>query len=466
MKKCLGLLLALVLMLSTEFVNAFAPTNFFTGHDYPVRLPALSKKQRSELWNGNLKFGAMLEIGDRKTGKNWDKKRVNVLQINNPTESYFDAIKKPVKDDEGGNGLVKEIEILEAKIQALRLVNGLDVDEDGIPFGDIRFTADFKGHEINLFGQFRLPFDEFMPGDMNIQLHLPIVYRKINDVNFETGFGEGDKNIKTAMTKLIKTEVFENIFEKPEDAEDARKILKLKNEEINLDFNDWKKTGVGDMSLLVDWQGRYKQDKDMLNNVFLRWKFGVTVPSGSQKDEDRVFSMPLGNDGAWGIPFGMGIELDFIRSLRAGVDVDFLYLFDKTRDRRMKTSEDQTEFMLLNKGRAIKEHGLTWKFHLFLRAFQIVKGFSAGVAYQYFKRDDDRLCPTNNNFDLMIVNSARSLKETIFHNLLFKLNYDCFDKDGAYWSFAPQVSLFAKVPLDAKKGIDNYTFGGQLAVAF
>ncbi|MFH0898094.1 MAG: hypothetical protein V1855_00785, partial [bacterium] len=187
--------------------------------------------------------------------------------------------------------------------------------------------------------------------------------------------------------------------------------------------------------------------------------------TGEEKDEDRAFSMPLGNDGAWAIPFGIGLELDFIYHIRLGLDADFVAILDKDRSRRMKTSRDQTEFLLLNKGEATKEYGLLWQFHVFAQIVDILKGLSVKVGYQFVKHDEDRLVPKNNDFDYTVVNSAHSLEEWNVHNIVFSLNYDAF-KSSPRWKIAPQFSVFYKLPVAGKNVIDAQTFGGQLALRF
>jgi hypothetical protein len=200
-------------------------------------------------------------------------------------------------------------------------------------------------------------------------------------------------------------------------------------------------------------------------------KVGASIPTSKEKNEDRAFSMPLGNDGAWGLPVGFGLELDFVHNIKAGLDADFLVLFDKKRTRRLKSDFEQTEILLLNKGVATKEHGLMWQFHLFVQAYHIYKGLSAKFAYQFVKHDDDRLVPSGNDFDFSIVNSANSIKEWTNHNLIFSLNYDLFTKrrhcqDEYSSSVTPQFHLFYKVAVGGKNVIDTSTIGGQWGIHF
>ena len=208
----------------------------------------------------------------------------------------------------------------------------------------------------------------------------------------------------------------------------------------------------------------------------LHAKLGVTIPSSQEKDEDRAFSMPLGNDGAWGLPLGLGIDVAFVHNITLGLNAEFLILFDKSRVRRLKTREEQTEFLLLHKGVATKEHGLTWQFHLYFMLRPLTWFSSAGKKsgddglwasfdYQFVRHDDDRLNPRSNEFSFAIVNSARSLKEWTIHNLLFRAGYN-FANLAKKWPVSPEINLFYKLPVAGKNIIDNHSFGGTIAINF
>lgn len=233
----------------------------------------------------------------------------------------------------------------------------------------------------------------------------------------------------------------------------------------NLDLSSWNKFGVSDLVCLLSYYYDFKQMKEHLKNVRLTTRVGLSIPSGSEKDEDKVFSLPMGNDGAWGVPIALAIDLDFVYNIRAGLEFEMFFLSDAERVRRLKTDENQTDFLLLHKGKATKSFGSTWKFNLFLQAQRFLKGLSAMVAYQFLKHDDDKLTAQSNNFNYHVINSAESLKEWGTQNFVFQLNYDFFNECKNSW-FKPQISLFYKLPVSGKRVINAHTFGGQLALGF
>ena len=424
--------------LCTNGVFAFVQTNFFRPYDQALRLERPKKKKFC--------FGATVEVGSKTTGRNWDDVRRNVLALHDDKQSALAMIKN------SQDATIKQKNQL---ISALMGIPSLD-DDGGAGYmgnpGYFDFSGNFRQWNVNLFGSYKLPMNN-IPGNLVAQVYVPVLYKEVHNTKLvdQTKVDTGNPHIDS-VNERIKSEFTTNLKDN---------VLQWNS----LSLSDWDKTGLGDLVFMLRWHDRYRQDKEYLKIVGLYSKLGISIPTGEEIDEDKAFSMAMGLDGAWAIPFGFGLELDFVHKIRAGLDVDFLAILDKERVRRLKTSIDQTEFLLLNKGTATKEYGLTWQFHLYVQALEFFKGFSARVAYQFVKHDDDRLVPKRNDFDYSVINSANSLKEWNSHNFVFSLTYDAF-KDFKEWKVAPQIQLFFKLPVAGRNIIDNQSFGGQLTFNF
>ena len=233
-----------------------------------------------------------------------------------------------------------------------------------------------------------------------------------------------------------------------------------------LDLTGWKRTGLGDMNLLVEWWFDFPQERPLLKNVAIDGRVGFTLPTGLKADEDKLFAFPFGYDGAVGIVYGGGLEVLLTGCLKAGIDVQLLHLFGNTRNRRIKTAIDQTDLLLLAKAPAYKDYGLTQRFNLFMQAYQVLGGLSFLLGYQFLKKGEDRLQLETCEFSNLIANTAVSLDEWIVHSLEFNLHYD-FDVNLPcdYW-VAPQASLFARVPFNGKRAAAFTTVGVMIAADF
>ncbi len=413
---------ALTLALVAQTAAAFAPTNFFQPFDPNLALYKVPQTQ--------FRLGAQAEYGSTSSAHNWNSKKKNVLQLHNDRERVVDMLMgKP---------------ILLPYMSAF----------GSVPDSE-KMLADFRGSfdqlDVTLFSDYKLPVKLF---EGNVQLS---VYMPIRNVHV--------KDVQMTIDPLNKMPVGTNQFF--DDWMTTPDVLKAKIKAIDkdLDFGSWSKIGVGDLVAMLKWGRLYKQDKEWIRTVYVYFKGGVSIPTSSRHDVDKVFSVPLGHDGAVGIPFGVGLALNMKHHLKLGLDTEFIALLDSAADYRMKTTMNQTEILLLNKGRAYKDHGLTWKFNLYAKGVHLWQGFSLKTAYEYTKHDTDSLVLKTNKFDNNVVNSANSLQEWNTHSAIFQLNWDSY-KVNTKMTCKPQLSIFYKLPINGKNVLDPHTFGGQLALNF
>jgi hypothetical protein len=422
--------------------GAFAPTNFFPPYDPALRLPHAP-------FGDPLRIGVNVECGSTDQCRNWDGKKENVLRIYECSQSTIAMLENPT--------CCVQSEELSAIQNNLRVaggawrvggVGGGGVWDDGNR-GHILLSGDFAQLDVTPHIRWVLPGKD-LPGRFALSVSLPIRYAHLHNVRHCDLTGSGKEGVLPAWDQAVKDILTSDI-------ENIAKRLGC------IDWSDWDATGLGDLVVMFDWWKVFAQNRDSLKDVELHALFGLSCPTGLEKDENKAFSFAFGNDGAWSIPFGIGLDLIFDFHIILGLDAQFEVILDDSKDRRMKTHPYQTEFLLLNKGRATKEHGLTWKFYLYLQAFHFWRGLSLKAAYEYLKHDNDRLSPKTDDFNANIANSARSLEEWNTHNAIFSLNYDFFEE---FKRVKPQLSLFYKLPLTGKKVIMPYTFGGQLAFNF
>jgi len=405
---------------------AFAPTNFFPPYDPAVRFPEMHDRDP-------LRFGFNVEYGDTKTGRNWNSDKRNVLQLHDDTQSALAMLRQPATPA-----------MQTAVDNWVRDHFGRRIDEAG-DRGRLSFTGKFKQWDITPLMRYQFPVD--LPGKLGINAALPVRYAKVyntNMVDLTPSRDADDRDVKTYLSDPT--------------------LLKATVKQLGgLNVADWDKTGVGDLAIWFDWFKVFPQEKEALKSVTLSAKLGVSCPTGEERDEDQAFSVALGNDGAWGMPVGIGLDLDFKYCIRLGLEADFLVLFDNTKTRRMMTFDEQTEFLLLEKGRASCDHGLEWKFFLFLQGYRFWKGLSLRFAYEYIKHDNDTLTPKSEDFSTTIINTANELREWNEHQLIFSLNYDFVDST---WGIKPQFSVFYKLPVYGKNILNPETVGGQFALNF
>ncbi|HJZ23620.1 MAG TPA: hypothetical protein VJ201_04140 [Candidatus Babeliales bacterium] len=306
--------------------------------------------------------------------------------------------------------------------------------------GKVRFNGRFEGYNFNLFAQYYFDFCD-IPGLFDIGVYLPIVSREIKYVRML----DLTKNV-TTLDRTIRLRI-------------TMRAKELAQKLGNLEVGDFKKSGIGDLAVIFAWHHEYPQFRKQIENVRLTARVGVTFPTAGGKDEDKVFSMPLGHDGAYTVPASLGLDIFFGRGFKLGGEFELHKWFDTTRNRRMKTLRDQTDLLLLTKGQARKKYGSTWKINLYGELEHIVWGLSIKTSYEFLNHGEAHIFPKSNKFNEGIVNSARQLHDWTYQSVIFQLGYDtvCSYPNAC---IKPQVSFFWKVPVgQGRRIIDTTTVG-------
>jgi len=346
---------------------------------------------------------------------------VNVLRIWNPDQNALKML----------DGFADETAIGQKRIQ-------VGANDDGVR-GHYLVCGDLSMNGLSLSGRWALP------KGFAIRAHMPFYFSKLKNVRWQNQ--TQDITADDARTKAYLTD---DLF--------AHACTLGKG----LYLGGWSRSGAGDLSIILEWLENFRQTKPFLKNVRVRAFGGCSMPSGKRADEDKIFALPFGADGSFGFVFGAGIDLTFRAYLRAGIDVELQHFLGKTKCRRIKTHEEQTELLLLEKVNAFKEYGFLQRFTLYAQAYKFWGGLSATIAYQFFRHGEDSLTLRDLQYSEKIANTAKSLEEWTMHNAFFSLSYD-FNHE---YRVHPYLELFAKVPFNGRFSAQVTTVGFILGIDF
>ncbi len=227
----------------------------------------------------------------------------------------------------------------------------------------------------------------------------------------------------------------------------------------------WDRSGPGDATLFVEWFRDFAQAKQLLKSARVSWRAGVSFPTGFRRDEDKLFAIPFGNDGAFAIPFGMGLDLTFAFHVRAGFNVTLTHTFANTRQRRIKTAHNQTDLFLLKKTDALIDWGLRQNFSLYTQLYRIAGGFSCMLGYEYIKHNEDKISLCGNEGSSEIANTAQYLQDRTLHEMVVRADYDVglhLDEPTVY----PRFSFYSRIPFNGKRSFGNITLGLTFSLDF
>lgn len=322
------------------------------------------------------------------------------------------------------------------------LSNEIDANDDGVR-GRFNLCADFK---IPFAAAFNGRF--FFLKDWFLSAHLPFYQMQLHNLQFidQTENNTSvDLRTKTLLTDDIAT--FVNRFG----------CIKL---------DDWKRNGIGDFSLILNWFRDFPQTKEVLKNARVNWRVGLTLPTGKRADLDLLFAQSFGYNGACAIPFGLGLDLMLGNYLQTGVDIQLTHIFGHKSIHRIKTDINQTELFLLQKANAYRDYGLTQRINLYVKMDKFLKGFSFLLGYQFFKHGKDHLALTTNAFSNQIANTAESLKEWTIHHIITNASYDFAEHTWCKTAVVPYISMYTRIPFNGKRSAGSASVGFVVSLDF
>jgi len=283
------------------------------------------------------------------------------------------------------------------------------------------------------------------PYNISLGLYLPVYSMKLDKVIWRDLTPVGDTIVRDNLTNNFPARVMELGC---------------------LDICGWRRTGLGDLTLVGEWQGMFKQNKPILKKVIIDVRLKLSMPTGLKRDEDKIFALPFGSDGAWDVMFGTGLDFIWADYVRGGFDVELNHRFGNRKVRRIKTDLCQTDLLLLQKECTYKDCGLTQQFTLHAGVFKLLKGFSLDVGYRFTKHGDDTLTLEGSCFSDKIANSAESLKEWTSHQALIKVDYDFGYHMSEDAAVIPTIGLYGRLPFNGKRVVLSPSFGVIMSVDF
>lgn len=236
-------------------------------------------------------------------------------------------------------------------------------------------------------------------------------------------------------------------------------------QDFNLSTGNYSQAGFGDVTMLLDYVCDYPQGRSLLRNVRVHLRLGLSVPTGIVVDENQIMSVPFGNDGSVGLPFGGGLDVNLGRYFQCGFRGQFFYLWGNAKLRRVANYPSQTSLLLPQVAMVYKEYGFVQQFDLYAQAYNIVGGLSLKLAYEYYRKAQDQISVQTPGFGYEQVNTDLRLNEQTRHNMIAVLSFDsAFLKNIN--RIHPQASIFLNMPFNGSFASLVSTVGLQLTLDF
>lgn len=255
-------------------------------------------------------------------------------------------------------------------------------------FTDLDFTCDEGKVDFNgkiFVKELSLGFRQNLTSGFFAEVYAPLRYVRIDNITHTircTNVIEGKAgpvNLPDFMRDDLPKILEENCFKLPYD-------------------QCFSRTNFSELLVSVGWQGYDDESFDIIDSLAGSMQIGAIIPLIGKKDEDRLFSIPLGYDGHWGCYGRLKAEAKFFDVLVTGIQTGVHLLFPSERTIRMKTDKQQSGWMVLEKGKASVDYGTIWDFIGYLKAENFVWGLSALLGYSFSTQEHTPLHVADDRF--------------------------------------------------------------------
>jgi hypothetical protein len=174
---------------------------------------------------------------------------------------------------------------------------------------------------------------------------------------------------------------------------------------------------------------------------------GTLVPTGQKTNENLVFSLPLGFDGHWAIPFLFNSAVGAYEWLTAGIALDGLIFIPTKRNMRIKTDPESSGIILPTTQRAKVHKKPQVSLSGYIKADHFSRGFSLMLGYSFTYQGATSLAFTAEQSAVTIANTDKRLRSWQMQTLHAGIEYDFatpFDTIG------PRVNVFYDKILSGK----------------
>lgn len=217
--------------------------------------------------------------------------------------------------------------------------------------------------------------------------------------------------------------------------------------------------GVGDLTSWLGFTHNY-QETNTLDFIDFTIMAGSLAPTGKQRNENELFSLPTGYNGHWGFPLCGAASIGFYEWITIGGYVNALIFLNKKRSMHVKTDCSQNGVIKLAYARVIDHRGPLVNTGFYLKADHVGHGVSVTAAYSFASQQKNRLkiCNTSDfTSSATIINSDSTLAGWNMHTLNFLAEYDFAREDSTVGN---RIGLFYNLQVAGKRTFNTNVVGG------
>lgn len=229
----------------------------------------------------------------------------------------------------------------------------------------------------------------------------------------------------------------------------------------NINKQPFSAHGIGDLTGSIGWTHNY-QDTKTLDFIDFSCMAGFLGPTGKQKNEDELFSIPLGYNGHYGFPTSVMVSLGIYDWITLGGYVHAIFFADKNKKTHLKTAIQQHGIIKLAQATVRIQKGSLWTSGFYVKMDHFARGLSCTFSYSCANEQSSSLVPNSSPyFTSPIINTDPIFRSWSMHTLHFFAEYD-FAQEGS--SFGPRIGLFYNYPFAGKRIFNTSMEGGAVGL--
>ena len=302
------------------------------------------------------------------------------------------------------------------------------------------FATISLGGEFNII-ESNLSFTQNLSHGLLLFFHLPVRKLKINNIKI-TDLSPNDDIFPNKNTPewLAVLQNFDPLLDN-----------------FGINVSQTTSTGVGDFSSYLGWTHNY-QETTTIDFVDVTLMTGLLAPTGKQRNENKLFSLPTGYNGHWGFPLCAMVSVGCYEWITVGGYLNSLFFVNKDRTMRLKTDVAQNGLIKLACGEVSDHRGPLINTGLYFKDDHFGHGFSFTSAYSFASQQKNHLTPKNPVlFDREVINTDSTLAGWNMHTFNFALEYD-FTREGK--KVGNRVGLFYNLQIAGARTFNTNVTGG------
>jgi len=327
------------------------------------------------------------------------------------------------------------------------LANRLRGAQDGTR-GTFVVTGDLSWNQVCMDLLYRLTMFK-LPGLFALGVHVPFIDASIHNVAWQS----------QTLSQTFQDDKVRSLL-----VDDQASLARFVAENGNLDIGSQRRSGLGDLSCMLYWQGHFTQYQQRLQDVMVQLRIGLHLPTAHKVDPDKAFDVDFGHDGSAAIPVGAGLRLDLGGGVRVGGDVGSTVIIRQQKQWRVKTSWAQTPWLLLSKGLATREYGPQWRFTVYAQTELAHTGIFCTGAYQFFKHTDSTFYPQDDVMSSVLINSSPTVDAVESHNLLATVSF--IPPQARTWKMLPEFNMQLTMPFNGRNVMSGVLLSGGVSLKF